>query len=181
MSDGTPAATEIAGVTVLQFELHSDARGTFGRLWDAATLYAAGYDPALAQVSLSESHLAGTIRGLHLAVAPFEETKLVRCLRGAIFDVAVDLRPGSPTLGKWVTRTLSAENRLALVIPPGVAHGFQTLLPASDVLYCIDRPFEAAAARSLRYDDPALGIPWPLMVTSISERDAAAPPFSAYV
>lgn len=167
--------TEIPAVLEVVEEPHEDERGAFVRLWDADVLAAAGIAHRCTQLSLSRNHRAGTLRGLHYAAPPHAETKLVRCVRGAIHDVAVDLRPGSPSYGRHVARRLAARSGGGLLIPAGFAHGFQTLEDESDVLYGIDLPYVPAAARAVRYDDPTLAIAWPLAVSVISKRDAGAP------
>ncbi len=168
--------TAIVGAVVVELDRHEDDRGWFARAVDAAAFQAAGLTPPLCQVSLSHNERAGTLRGLHLQGPPHRETKLVRCVRGAIFDVAVDLREGSPTRGRWVSAELTADNAHALYIAPGLAHGFQTLEDDSDVLYCMAEPFVAEASRGVRWDDPAFAIRWPSVARrTISDRDRAYP------
>lgn len=152
-------------------EPHADERGLFARTFCEEEFARHGLTARFAQSSVSFNARRGTVRGLHFAREPQAETKLVRCTSGAIHDVAVDLRPGSPTYLRALAVTLSAENRHALYIPAGFAHGFQALQDASEVLYMIDRPFVAGAADGLRWDDPALDVTWPGPVTVISERD----------
>lgn len=173
----TPA--RLSGLCLVEMERHEDARGWFARSWCAREFAEHGLTAELAQVSVSFNRLKGTLRGLHYQRPPHAEAKLVRCLTGAIWDVALDLRPASPTLGQWQAFELSAENRRALYVPEGFAHGFQTLAPSSEVLYLISSFHAPEAAAGLRYDDPAFGIPWPLPVTSISPRDAAWPDYRA--
>jgi len=165
--------TEIAGVYFLETKSVADVRGAFTRWWDAHTLGQVGMS-SIAQISASQNHRAGTIRGLHYALPPHAETKAVRCTRGAIVDVAVDLRAESPTFGRYVARRLDAQSAAALVIPPGVAHGFQTLVDDVEVMYAIDVAYVQEAAAAVRFDDPDLAIPWPLAVTVVSPRDAHA-------
>lgn len=168
--------TEIAGVLAVELEPFVDERGSFARIWCAEKLAAQGLTATLAQCSISSNPRAGTIRGLHFQETPHEEAKLVRCIRGAIFDVAVDLRVGSPTRGQWLGRELSSENGHALYVPEGCAHGFQTLVDDTEVLYLISTPYLPAAQAGVRWNDPALGIMWPEAATlTISERDAAWP------
>lgn len=131
------------------------------------------------QCNLSFNHRAGTLRGMHYQAPPATETKLVRCVRGAIFDVIVDLRPNSPTFLQHVGVELTAENRRALYVPELFAHGYQTLTDDTEVLYMVGEFYTPGAERGLRYDDPALGIAWPLPVSAISEKDLAWPPRSA--
>ena len=161
---------------VVELEPFLDERGSFARIWASEELAAQGLTATLAQCSISRNVRAGTIRGLHFQEAPHEEAKLVRCIRGAMFDVAVDLRSGSLTRGQWFGVELSAENGRALYVPEGCAHGFQTLVDDTEVLYLISTPYVPAAQAGVRWDDPALAITWPDAPTrTISERDAAWP------
>ncbi len=170
-------ATGIHGAMVLDVEPIRDERGLFARTWCRNELLAHGLDVEIAQESLSYNPRCGTIRGLHFQRPPFAETKIVRCTRGAIFDVAIDLRIGSPSYLKWEGVELTAENRRAFYIPMGCAHGFQSLADDTEVFYQITRFHEAQAASGYRYDDPAFAVAWPLPVTVIGERDLAWPPF----
>lgn len=170
--------TPLAGAWLVEPERKADERGFFARTWCREEFAAQGLDPALAQCSISFNHRRGTLRGLHLQIAPHAETKLVRCTRGAVWDVIVDLRPESPTLRQHFAALLSAEKGNALYIPPGMAHGFQTLEDATEVFYQISVPYAPESARGYRWDDPAFGIPWPEPVTVISERDREWPDFS---
>lgn len=156
-------------------EPHTDARGLFARTFCEDEFARHGLTARFAQSSVSFNARRGTVRGLHFAKSPHAETKLVRCTSGAIHDVAVDLRPGSPTYLRSVSVRLSAENRHALYIPAGFAHGFQALSDGAEVLYMIDRPFTAGATDGLRWDDPALDVTWPEPVTVIAERDRTYP------
>ena len=169
--------TEVAGVVVVELEEHVDERGSFARTWCRDEMSAAGLTSSLAQCSLSRNGRAGTLRGLHFQHAPHEEAKLVRCTRGAIFDVAVDLRPGSPTRGRWIGVELDPDNGRALYVPEGCAHGFQTLVDDSDVAYMISTPFAPDSAAGVRWDDPQLAIAWPEPPgeRTISERDRSLP------
>ena len=130
-----------------------------------------GLDAHVVQVNLSFNEERGTLRGMHYQRAPHEESKLVRCIRGSIFDVVVDLRKESPTYLKWFGTTLSADNRRALVVPKGFAHGYQTLEDHSEVLYLVSQYYEPGAGGGARYDDPLVGIEWPLAAANISEQD----------
>jgi dTDP-4-dehydrorhamnose 3,5-epimerase len=165
------------GLHLVATERHEDERGWFARSWCARDFAEHGLDARLAQVSLSFNRRTGTLRGMHYQRPPHAEAKLVRCLRGAIWDVALDLRPGSPTQGEWQGFELSAENGLALFLPEGFAHGFQTLRPDTEVLYHISTFHAPAFAAGVRYDDPAFAITWPLPVTVVAERDAAWPDY----
>jgi dTDP-4-dehydrorhamnose 3,5-epimerase len=173
--------TELPGVHVLDVEPQSDDRGFFARTFDAREFDARRLDPRVAQCSLSFNKRAGTLRGMHFQVAPHGEAKLVRCVSGALFDVALDLRPHAATYLHWVGVELSAENRRALYIPEDVAHGFQTLVDATEILYSISEFYEPAAARGVRWDDPAFEIEWPEAERTISERDLSWPDFDESV
>jgi len=168
-------ATGIEGVVVGSFDAVRDERGAFERIWDPSALADHGIDPSLAQCSLARNDLAGTLRGLHWQAGPEEETKVVRCVRGAIFDVAADVRPGSATFGRWFGLRLHADGNEMLVVPPGCAHGYITLEDRSDVAYWISAPYRPGAARGIRFDDPRLAIDWPLRPRVISARDRDLP------
>jgi dTDP-4-dehydrorhamnose 3,5-epimerase len=165
--------TPIAGVMIVEIEPVSDARGSFARLQCPGDFAAAGHPFAPAQTSLSRNPQMGTLRGMHHQPAPHAEVKLVRCVRGRIFDVALDLRAESPTHRRWTAAELSADNARALLIPEGVAHGFLTLEPDSDVLYQIAPKFEPGHEAGVRWNDPAFGIDWPMAPLVLSDRDAA--------
>ena len=167
--------TAVEGVRLVASEPTRDERGSFERVFCTETFAEAGLAPCNTQWSLSRNLRKGTLRGLHYQAAPNSESKLVRCVRGAIFDVAADIRAGSPTFGKVVTAELTAGGATALYIPPGVAHGFLTLEPDSDVLYGISPAFVADGARGVRWDDPTLAVPWPFAPKVISERDRSLP------
>jgi dTDP-4-dehydrorhamnose 3,5-epimerase len=164
--------TPITGVIRVEAEPHRDDRGLFARLHCPDEFAAAGIAFAPAQTSVSRNPKAGTLRGLHYQAAPHAETKLVRVTAGRAFDVAVDLRPESPTFRQWTAAELSAENLVALFIPEGVAHGFLTLEPDTDVLYQIAPAYRPGFDAGVRWDDPAFGIAWPTAPTLISARDA---------
>lgn len=168
-------ATEIDGVVIVDLDVMSDERGAFARLHCPDEFAAAGHPFAPVQTSLSRNLRAGTLRGMHYEAAPHEEAKLVRVVRGRIFDVAVDLRPTSPTYRGWTGTELSADNGRALLIGKGMAHGFITLEDDTDVLYQIDRMFVPGHGRGVRWNDPAFGIEWPLSPSVISQRDADYP------
>jgi dTDP-4-dehydrorhamnose 3,5-epimerase len=169
------APTKIAGVVVVDIEPRSDERGAFARLHCPAEFAAAGHPFEPAQTSLSRNPHAFTLRGMHYQPAPHAEVKLVRAVRGRMFDVLVDLRPQSPTYRQWVGVELSAENGRALLIGEGIAHGFLTLETDTDVLYQISPAFEPGHEAGVRWDDPAFGIAWPQAPALISARDAAYP------
>jgi dTDP-4-dehydrorhamnose 3,5-epimerase len=169
--------TLIPGVTIVDLERRQDERGFFARTFCREEFLAAGLEPAVEQCNLSFNHRAGTMRGLHWQAAPHAEPKLVRCTRGAIVDVAVDVRPDSPTYGQHVAVELSADDRRALAIPAFVAHGYLTLTPDTEVVYQVGGTYRPDAERGLRFDDPGLAIEWPLPVEVISEKDLAWPAF----
>ena len=169
--------TAVAGAVVVVPEPVEDERGLFARTVDRDAFAAHGLPTDWVQCSTSYSRNAGTLRGMHLQVRPHEEAKLVRCVRGAVYDVAVDLRPESASFRAWAGVELTAENRRALHVPRGCAHGFLTLTDGSEVLYMMDAPYVPEAARGVRWDDPAFGIDWPAAVAPrlIAERDATYP------
>jgi dTDP-4-dehydrorhamnose 3,5-epimerase len=163
----------IAGVHVVELEPAVDERGFFARTYDRRALADRGIAFAIEQASVSYNRRRGTLRGMHLQVPPHEEAKLVRCLRGTVHDVVVDLRAGSPTQLESLAVELSAERRNALYVPPGLAHGFLTLEDGCELEYLISTPYVPAAAAGVRWDDPAIAIEWPAAPTVISPRDAA--------
>lgn len=170
--------TPIEGVWVIDPERHADERGFFARTWDADEFRAQGLNGQVVQCSVSFNGARGTLRGLHYQEAPHQEAKLVRCTAGEIFDVAVDLRPESATFKEWYGIELSAENRIALYIPEGCAHGFLTLSEGSEVLYQISEFYAPDAARGVRFDDPAFAIAWPGEVLVVNDRDRSYPDFA---
>ena len=163
--------TELEGVFVIEPEIIEDERGFFFRSWAPEEFEQRRLNAQLAQCNISFNKLRGTVRGMHFQVSPHEETKLVRCTRGAMFDVAVDLRPLSPTRFAWTAVELSADNHRMLYIPVGFAHGYQTLDDATEIFYQVSEVYYPESARGLRWDDPRLGIQWPLPVTMMSKRD----------
>ena len=169
--------TGIGGVWVIEAERLEDERGFFARTWDTEEFADRGLNPRLAQCSISYNRAVGTLRGMHYQVAPHAEAKLVRCTAGAIFDVALDLRPDSSTVGEWFGTELSAENRRALYVPEDCAHGFLTLDDGCEVHYQISQSYAPEAARGVRWDDPAFAISWPGEVVVINERDRSYPDF----
>jgi dTDP-4-dehydrorhamnose 3,5-epimerase len=169
--------TKIPGVFEIHLEPKPDERGFFARTWCAKEFEVHGLNPGLAQCSVSFNHRKGTLRGIHYQAAPFVEAKLVRCTRGAIYDVAVDLRPRSPTFKEWVAVILSAQNRHMLYVPEGCAHGFLTLEPETEVFYQMSEIYNVDATRGVRWDDPAFQIAWPAEVEVISQRDRTYPSF----
>ena len=169
--------TPIAGAFLLATENFIDERGVFARIFCADEFAKAGLPTIFAQQSLSWNIKAGTLRGMHYQSAPYQEEKLVRVSRGAAFDVIVDLRPDSPSFKQWFGTELSAENRQQIFIPKGVAHGFQTLCPGTELVYQMTMPYHPQSARGVRWNDPAFGICWPLEDLTISPKDMEYPDF----
>ena len=167
--------TPLQGAYIVDVEMIHDNRGFFARTFDARAFEEHGLQAAIAQCNLSFNYKAGTVRGMHYLTPPGHETKFVRVIRGAIYDVIVDLRTDSPTYRQHVGVELSAENRRALYIPEPFAHGFQTLMDDTEVLYQMGNFYTPGYEGGMRYDDPALGIQWPLPVSEISEKDKAWP------
>ncbi|OCW56427.1 dTDP-4-dehydrorhamnose 3,5-epimerase [Hoeflea olei] len=164
-----------AGPVLVRRSPHRDARGAFARIFCAEALAGIGWPGPVAQINHSLTARRGSVRGLHYQKPPHAEAKLVVCIRGAVLDVAVDIRPGSPTRHRHVAAELSAEAGTALYVPEGFAHGFQTLTDDVELIYVHSAPYTPAAEAGLRHDDPALGIAWPLAVADLSERDASFP------
>jgi len=171
--------TKIAGVVVIDIKRIEDDRGFFGRSWCIDELTKAGLDPTLKQVNIGFSPKAGTMRGMHLQTAPHAEIKIVRCTLGAVYDVALDLRPESPTFRQWYGLELTAENRRSLYIPEGCAHGYLTLTEDSEIYYFTSKAYAPDHATGYRYDDPAFGIEWPHSIEVISDADKGWPDFEA--
>lgn len=169
--------TKISGVFELLLEPMADERGFFARTWCKNEFEAQGLGSSLEQCSISYNTRKRTLRGMHFQVAPFQETKLVRCTRGAIYDVVLDLRPESHTYKQWISVFLTAEDRNMIYVPKGCAHGFLTLRDDTEVFYQMSEVFDAASARGVRWNDPAFGISWPEKVEVISERDRTYPDF----
>jgi dTDP-4-dehydrorhamnose 3,5-epimerase len=167
--------TAIVGAFSVEINRHEDERGFFARTWDAAAFTAKGLVGEIAECSISYNHRRGTVRGMHFQEAPLSEAKLVRCTAGAIYDVMADLRESSPSYLEWHAVELHADRGDALYIPPGVAHGFQTLCDDSEVEYLISVPYQEELSRGIRWDDPTLGIHWPMSPSTLSARDAALP------
>jgi dTDP-4-dehydrorhamnose 3,5-epimerase len=168
-------AAEIDGVTLLEPEPIADERGTFARTFDAMIMQEAGLVSHFPEHSVATNPRVGTLRGLHYQIGIVPEAKVIRCTQGRIYDVVVDLRRLSPTFAQWVAFTLGAEQSCGLYIPPGCAHGYQTLDRGTIVAYMISAPYEPSGARGVNYADPRLGITWPLPVGVISSRDEALP------
>jgi dTDP-4-dehydrorhamnose 3,5-epimerase len=165
----------LSGAYLIEIERQVDDRGFFARTWCKREFSELNLETDYVQASVSSNTFRGTLRGLHFQCSPHSEVKLVQCIRGAIYDVIVDLRPQSPTFRQWLGVTLSAKSRDMLYVPAGFAHGYQTLEDASDVNYLISTYYVPAAAGGIRYNDRALGIDWPTAVTRISEKDRDLP------
>lgn len=167
--------TILAGAYLVELDKHEDERGFFARAYCQKEFAAAGINSEIVQANYSRNTYAGTLRGMHYQVDPAPETKFVRCVRGSIQDVIVDLREHSPTYQQHLSFELSAENGRALFVPASCAHGFQTLEDNADVLYLVSGFYTPACERGLRHDDPALSIDWPMPVAHISEKDSQWP------
>ena len=167
--------TALKGVRVIELQPHSDQRGCFARAWCREEFARHGIDFEIAQGNASTSSTRGTLRGLHWQAAPYGEDKLVRCVRGAIFDVVVDIDPASPSYLRWMGVELTSSNQRMLFVPATCANGFQTLIDDTEVDYLVSVPYASDAVCGLRYDDPALAINWPLPITRISDQDRAWP------
>lgn len=166
---------KLDGAFLLEIEIREDERGFFARTFCVDEFKKLGLNPNISQCSTSFNRIRGTLRGMHFQHKPYEEAKLVRCTAGSIYDVILDLRPESPTYLQWTSEVLSADNRKALYIPEGFAHGFQTLEPSSEVLYHMSAPYHEPSAAGARWDDPAFSIQWPIGNPIISERDRGHP------
>ena len=169
--------TTIPGVWVIDPSPHEDDRGRFMRAWCAREFAEHGIDFLPVQANMGFSVRKGTVRGMHYQEVPALEAKLIRCTRGSIFDVAIDLRPGSSSYGKWYGVELNAENGKMLYVPPLCAHGCQTLDDCTDIYYMASKYYTPGAVRGVRFNDPAFGIQWPLEATAVSEQDRNWPLF----
>jgi dTDP-4-dehydrorhamnose 3,5-epimerase len=169
--------SSINGVFVLDVKRIEDERGFFGRIWCQKEFDEHGIDSRFMQINTALSHRKGTLRGMHYQEEPNAETKVIRCSRGSVFDVAIDIRPSSVTFKQWFGVELSAENQKMLVVPSGCAHGYQTLKDATELMYLTSAFYAPQSARGLRYDDRAFAIQWPLYVSVISSADATWPYF----
>jgi dTDP-4-dehydrorhamnose 3,5-epimerase len=168
-------ATPLPGLVVVQRQRQEDRRGYFSRFFCASEMSSVGFELPIAQINHTSTRRRGSVRGLHFQRPPHAEDKFVSCLRGEVFDVAVDLRRGSPTFLKWHGEILSADNARSLLIPQGFAHGFQTLEDDCELIYLHSRPYAADAEDGLNPIDPTVGIDWPLAFADISERDSSRP------
>ena len=169
--------TPLPGAYVIEPQRHADNRGFFARVWCEREFAAHGLETRIAQCSISLSRHRGTLRGMHFQASPHGEVKLVRCTRGSLYDVIIDLRPGSPTFARHVAVELTADNRRALYIPRGFAHGFQTLTDDTEVLYQMSDFYAPNAARGVRWNDPAFSIRWPVAKPIMLDRDRHYPDF----
>jgi dTDP-4-dehydrorhamnose 3,5-epimerase len=170
---------ELPGAFLVELDRIEDERGFFARTFCRDEFAEHGLETEFVQANTAFNRKAGTLRGLHFQAEPHEETKLIRCTRGAVYDVIVDLRPGSATYTRWVGVELTAENDAQLYVPRRFAHGYQTLVDDTETSYLMGTAYEASAARGVRWDDPAFGIDWPEAVErTINERDRAWPDFS---
>jgi dTDP-4-dehydrorhamnose 3,5-epimerase len=170
--------TEVEGCRIVELEPFTDERGYFARAWCADEMAQAGVDGHIAQINMSQSNQSGMIRGLHWRPDPYPEAKFVRCIAGRVFDVCVDVRPGSPTYLRWTGVELSPDNRLAMAVPAGCAHAYQALEDNSEVIYTASAPFEPGVEIGARWDDPSFGIEWPITDgVIVSEKDLSWPDF----
>lgn len=165
----------LPGAFIIESEPAADERGWFARTYESSELEGHGLESDFTQASLSYNLRRGTLRGLHWQAEPFAEAKLVSAITGALFDVVVDVRPGSPTFGRWFGARIDADSHRAIYIPRGFAHGFQTLVDDTTVSYHMTAPYHPEAARGVRWDDPSLGIAWPLEAVIVSLRDRSLP------
>jgi len=168
--------SKLSGVFIIETEKKDDGRGFFARIWDFEKFKEKGLNTKIAQCNMSYTKRKGTIRGLHYQTHPYEEAKLIRCTKGKIFDVIVDLRKGSPTFKKWEGFELSGENYRMLYVPEGLAHGFQTLEDDTEVYYQVSQFFTPNSEKGIIWNDPELKITWPIPVSVISEKDASWEP-----
>ncbi len=174
-------ATRLNGAFFVELERKTDNRGFFARSWCREEFRAHGLETDISQCNVGFSHRAGTLRGIHLQVPPHEEIKLVRCVRGMIYDVIVDLRPDSATFCQWISAQLTADNHLMLYIPQGFGHGYQTLTDNAEIVYQTSESYHPESSTGIRYNDPAFGFRWPLPVRSISPHDERWPDFDVAV
>ena len=169
--------TAVAGAFVIRPQPRPDERGHFARIYCERELAARGLVASVSQINTGFSPLMGTLRGMHYQAAPDAEVKIARCVRGAAFDVVVDLRPESPTFKRWFGAELTAANGLMLYAPAGTAHGYLTLAPDTELIYLTSKPYAPESVRGVRFDDPAFGIVWPAAITLVSRADESWPDF----
>jgi len=170
--------TDLSGAFVVDLEPREDERGFFARAWCVDEFEEHGLETTVVQCNVSFNRHRGTVRGMHFQLPPHDEVKIIRCTRGAIYDVLVDLRPDSPTYREWIGVELTAENRRALYAPKGTAHGYQTLADETETFYQVSAAYAPGAEGGVRWDDPSFGVAWPLPVATISEKDASWPDYA---
>lgn len=170
---------KLKGVYIIDLQKLEDERGFFARSWCQREFLEHGLDPNLVQCNISYNRLKGTVRGLHFQAHPYAEAKLVRCTRGALYDVIVDLRRDSPTYLQWIAVELTAENRTALYVPKDFAHGFQTLLDDTEIFYQMSDFYVPEASRGIRWNDPLINICWPEKISVISLKDQTLQDYQA--
>lgn len=170
--------TKLEGAYIIELERLKDERGFFARAWCRKEFEDHGLTPRLAQANVSRSTKKGTLRGMHYQIAPYQEAKLLRCTNGAVYDVIIDLRPGSPTYTQWVGVELTAENYRMFYVPEGFGHGFVTLQNDTEVTYLVSQFYTPGSERGIRWDDPTFGIDWPIEVQVISDKDKSWPDFT---
>jgi dTDP-4-dehydrorhamnose 3,5-epimerase len=169
--------TKLKGAFVVEIEKLTDDRGFFARSWCEKEFEAQGLTARVVQANVSYNLKKGTLRGMHYQIAPYQECKLIRCTRGAIYDVIIDLRTGSPTYKQWTGVELTADNYTMFFVPRDFAHGFQTLMDESEITYQVSQFYTPGSERGIRFDDPAFTIQWPLEVSVISDKDRTWPDF----
>lgn len=169
--------SKVKGAFEIDVECHHDERGFFARTWCQTEFSSQGLEPELVQCSISYNPRRGTLRGMHYQESPFAETKVVRCTRGAAYDVVIDLRPDSPTYKGWMAVVLTAEKRNMVYVPKGCAHGFLTMEDETEIFYQMSEFFRPEFARGVRWNDPAFAVVWPAVIEVISERDRTFPDF----
>ncbi len=168
----------LRGAYLLELEKHGDQRGFFARSWCQKEFEEHGLVPKVVQANISFTRIKGTLRGMHFQKKPYEETKYVRCVKGAIYDVIIDIQPDSQTFKQWLSVVLSADNYKMLYVPKGFAHGFQSLEPNTEVTYLVSEFYNPQAEGGIRYNDPEFDIEWPLPVAEISDKDNCWPDYS---
>jgi dTDP-4-dehydrorhamnose 3,5-epimerase len=169
--------TKLKGAYIVEIEKLTDDRGFFARSWCQQEFDDQGLDSRFVQANVSYNRKKGTLRGLHYQIAPYQECKLIRCTRGAIYDVIIDLRPESATYKHWTSVELTADNYTLFFVPEDFAHGFQTLTNETEITYQVSQFYTPGSERGIRFDDPAFDIQWPLDVTIISDKDRTWPDF----
>lgn len=170
--------TSLKGAFLIEIKKIEDHRGFFGRAWCQREFEEAGINPNIRQINTSLTHQKGTIRGMHYQIDPHQEGKLIRCTRGRIFDVMIDLRPGSTTFMQWIGHELSEDNYMMVYVPENFAHGFVTLEDHCEVYYPVTEFYTPGSERGIRYDDPAFNIEWPIDIQVVSEKDMSHPDFN---